>query len=272
MAQIGTLNSFTALSKVEALDLNYNYNEIASKFNEHENATTDVHGVTSPNRIVGKNEVEEFLLKHRPIGSLIYLWDNNNALLSAIISSDIYIEMDGTSVEDQDSLYNQTELPDMSEVYIVGGESGLSQSFVGNSNNSLNLSHSHTNTHTHGLSSHRHNIVHSHIPAVDLQVFWDRNNGGRELYLAKTTSNSTDATHYLREAFAGTTGSSNTYTQGIPSIMSSTNVYPNFDTGYTDYKSLQSGTNSNVTSSSNISTSVDINLVNLKCRCFLRYK
>lgn len=268
MAQIGDLNEFTEGTKIQALALNSNYVEISNKYNAHENAITGVHGVSSPNYIVTKNYIDSIYKKYFPIGGLEYVWDNNSSLVQALIDTTYMIEMDGSTVSDASSLYNTITLPNMTEVYIVGAEISFDTSTTGS--NSLDLEHLHTNTHTHTLGNHRHFMSHSHIPAVDLQVNMKSSSG--ELYLAKTTSNSTDATHYLREVYTGTTGNSESFSTGIPSLRDDINTYPNFDTSYTGYNTTASGNNSTTNSTTELSSTTDINLVNLKCRCFLRYK
>jgi len=272
MAQIGTLNSFTALSKVDALDLNYNYNEIASKFNEHENATTDVHGIVSPNYIVGKGSVDTLVDKYFPIGSLRYVWDNNNSEIQALVNSSCFIEMDGTLVEDNDSIYNQKQLPDMSNIFIVGTTSDYS-SITGSNEYSFEHTHSSFDNASHSVVSHNHTFSHSHalgnsgyaIFSSDATVFVG---GDRNSFLFGGGFSS--LSNYVR-LNSGDTGTTRTFDEGkrVPLL------------GYTAYTDNQMDNQTSITSTtstsksvgtSNLEMSINNMLRRVKRRCFLRYK
>ena len=66
MSQIGTLFSFTTNTIIRSAQVNSNFTDIKTAYNTHDTATTSVHGLTSPNAIVGTTSTQE--LTNKTIG------------------------------------------------------------------------------------------------------------------------------------------------------------------------------------------------------------
>lgn len=275
MAQIGDLNEFTEGTKIQALALNSNYVEISNKYNAHENAITDVHGVSSPNYIISKNFINELFNKYFPVGSLKYVWDNNNTDIQALINSEYFTEMDGSVVEDSESIYNSQELPDLEGIYIIGTEDG--DEVIGESTYEYSHSHSSITNASHSILSHTHEHSHKH-------------NLGNSGYIGVGYSSASPTTvlrirkrNFLNSPIV--VPSSVDFYKGIGAIYESTTsqignyVVPlSGSTDYITYTSSSVSSNSSSSHSSlNIGSStpfipVNENIRHLKLRCFLRYK
>ena len=80
MAAIGTLFTFTANTIIRSAQVNSNFSDIKTAYNAHDTATTGVHGITSPNAIVGTTSSQE--LTNKTIGvtnQINYLTSAKNA-------------------------------------------------------------------------------------------------------------------------------------------------------------------------------------------------
>jgi hypothetical protein len=95
-----------------------------------------------------------------PVGTVMQVWDNNIEEVKALIDSDYMKCMNGQTVSDAESLFNDIVLPDISEAYLMCSSDNINATKVGDSKSSLShshtLIHSHTSTHSHTVSSHTH--------------------------------------------------------------------------------------------------------------------
>jgi hypothetical protein len=171
MAQIGTLETFSATDTVSAQPLQYNYVEIRDKYNEHDAAITDVHGITSPAYILNSANITTILDKYCPVGTIKYIWDNDLTVIRDLLSSDKFKEFDGTICSDADSPYYNVTLPDMDQCYIVGAGTTDGSGDIATASIALtkcgnviaSFDHDHTTiAHVHTLSSHSHTDTHYH--------------------------------------------------------------------------------------------------------------
>jgi len=241
MAQIGTLETFSATDTVSAQPLQYNYVEIRDKYNEHDAAITDVHGVVSPAYILSESGIDTLLSKYCPIGTVKYVWDNDNSEIRALIDSDRFQEFNGDVCSDIDSLYYGYTIPDMDQCFIVGagttdGSGDIATACIALTkcgNVIASFDHDHTTiTHTHTLNSHTHSFNHSH----DFTTYACMGVYAPTLRLYYTTienSQSTTTNQYYINVLSSATSVSSNHSYGFKSLNNSysTNISIGSQTG-----------------------------------------
>jgi hypothetical protein len=236
VAQIGTLNTFVDnVDEVNSLPLQQNYVEITDKYNAHDLAVTNVHGVTSPDYILGQTVLNTLLEKYCPIGCVKYIWDNDSLAIRALLDSDLFQEFDGLGCTDIESIYNGYTIPDLNQCFIVGagttdGSGDIATATIPLTKVGNVLSpfpHDHTTmTHTHGLSSHQHTTTHSHsfvtraCAGVDSLL-------NRFLYKTISSQSTTKNGYY---PISGTTYTLNAHSSGI--TCTNTSGSSTIDTGF----------------------------------------
>lgn len=268
MAQIGTLETFTAGSVMSGANLNSNYVDIIDVYNAHDGATTGVHGVVSPSVIVSQTTIDETINKYFPIGSLFYMWDNNDSAITDLLDSDRFKEMNGgDAVNDSESLYDGMVLPDMTQILTVGAEV-YEAAFVGD--NTPEYPHVHSTslmgTHTHTLANHTHSFTHANALDGDAYISAGLHTDGY-LYFHEASK----FTGLYTKKYAMATYN---YTASSTSIANAIELE-----GFTTTNTQTSGS-SGVTSSSTLSdkdidtatASCEIDLYRGVCKCFLRIK
>jgi hypothetical protein len=277
MAQIGNLNKIINNTLGTSSSMNNNFDDIKTIYNSHDTATTGVHGLGS--KTIGDYNTSKTLIDILvPVGSIIECWIPSDVSLT--IDTDIWNELDGTTIADASSDFNTITLPDTDGRYLIGAGSmdtsgsittdTISSTPVGNSNNLRDFTHSHTITHshnilhTHGLESHTHSLTNALTVGVTALATFTNISGptffnvsgssftASYAALRKTGSISTSGLLCYNIETSGTTGTS--------SVDSCT------------YGSITTSEDATVTTSDGLTSDVDIKPKSLKVKRYIRYK
>lgn len=266
MAQIGELNTFIDGTELEAFPLQENYAEIVNKYNEHDSAITDIHGVVSPDYIISKQYVDETIDKYYPIGVVRLCWEGTEEA-RILSSSNKYQEFNGVAVNNIYSRYYNKVLPDLDQAFFVGIDTAVSvaNSVVGS--NVKDFSHVHTHQHTHQIAAHIHQCAHRHFLFDYAYAYVNFRSDGHVFTRDGTTTFNPTSSYYFD---GGTDGEVQTMTAGL-NIMGDTNYntygIPNKTAFNTDNPLNSSSTNT--TASGGFAT-YDIRAKYFRVKAYLR--
>jgi hypothetical protein len=188
MAQITSINKIINGTLGQSTPINENFANIKAVYNAHDIATTGIHDVGSE-EIAGSEYLQGFIDLFSPISSVLDVWRPSSLTFDKSIDTDIFLVMDGSTVDDGDSLFDTVILPDMTNRYFIGmgteeGGDMLSDTTnmstpIGTAGHLISVSHlntfpDHTHLHQHTESTHTHNgltTASSGIRCGELAIF-----------------------------------------------------------------------------------------------------
>jgi len=266
---INTL-SIQAGQTIDANPHRINFATIASEYNSHDKNIYNVHGLDKNNKITTVGVYTDLLNNNKPIGTVIPIWDNDIEAVQEVLDTDMWTIMDGSTISDADSPFNEIELPDLSEAYLSCSETNINKTHIGEPYNSRphphSFNHNHSGTHTHSANAGTHTHVYN----------------SQGYYIGYNSSNNT-IIGYKTITFSTSWTTTNSHVNSPTIITSSYTMNRRAGSSTTVPQTSGAASNPFYTSFNTISTNLTINNFNsedydlikprsIKCRYYLRYK
>jgi len=164
MAQIQGLINIYNNTKGTSYSIDANFDNIKTVYNAHDVATDGVHQIPIGEVIADNTSLQALIDKLCPVGEILDIWRPSDIVGFTEIDGDVLKLVDGQIIDDEDSLFDEVTLPDLSGRYLIGagtldagdiGSTSVNATPVGAVNHVMDLSHKHLiENHTH--SSHQH--------------------------------------------------------------------------------------------------------------------
>lgn len=275
MAQITNITKLINGTLGDVTPLNNNFNEIKTKYNEHDIATSGVHNLGT-NSIASKTNFQNMIDKFLPISSIMYIWRPSDVTGLPALDNSIWKQLNGTEINDEDSLFNTVTLPAMDGKYLAGVEEGrtVDATPVGNLNNVIDISHYHTATaHQHSSCSHSHDFENHRHPISGYFKFVIQEYLSYSSYcLIQPDETDIISAYYpwIATRYYSTSSLSglDTGSEECPNLAG----YTNFSSGTTMLENPANTNSSSQDTSTSGSTTFSIQPKSLKVQMYIRYK